>query len=195
MTSRQPLQSTANLPMKQPVSGSKKPELSLPTSGSLSKKPEAVKGPVRVPGFTRPTSVPTKPVQSATSRPMMATKPESGSKPAPPQPGSGIKPNPAPPASSSSSSTSITKPKTSSDIKSEASTEGSLTSGGPGSGLGKGGDKQHRWKLEDFDIGRPLGKVNRKTFLNPQRFCLILHHYRENLVMCIWQERRPANTS
>lgn len=26
-----------------------------------------------------------------------------------------------------------------------------------GGGLGKG-DKQHRWKLEDFDIGRPLGK-------------------------------------
>jgi len=161
MTSRQPLQSTANLPMKQPVSGSKKPELSLPTSGSLSKKPEIVKGPVRVPGFTRPTSVPTKPVQSTTSRPMLASKPDSGSKPVPPQPGLGsglrIKPDSAAPTSSSSSSTSITKPKPGSDTKPESSTEGSLTGGGPG-GLGRGGDKQHRWKLEDFDIGRPLGK-------------------------------------
>ena len=172
MTSRQPLQSTANLPMKQPVSGSKKPELSLPTSGSLSKKPEIVKGPVRVPGFTRPTSVPTKPVQSTTSRPMLASKPDSGSKPVPPQhgPGSGlrIKPDSAAPTSSSSSSTSITKPKPGSDtkpeIKPEPSTEGSLTGGGPG-GLGRGGDKQHRWKLEDFDIGRPLGKVNLINFV------------------------------
>ena len=33
-----------------------------------------------------------------------------------------------------------------------------------GGGLGKG-DKQHRWKLEDFDIGRPLGKVNMDTYI------------------------------
>jgi len=138
------LQSTANLPLKQSVSGSKKPEM--PTSGSLNKKPEVGKGPVRVPGFTRPTSVPTKPVQTSASRPMMATsKPESGSKP-----GSGSKPNPAP-------TSSLTKPKTDSK-PSEPASEGTLSSGGPMSGLGKGGDKQHRWKLEDFDIGRPLGK-------------------------------------
>ena len=31
-------------------------------------------------------------------------------------------------------------------------------------GLGKVGDKQHRWKLEDFDIGRPLGKVRVISF-------------------------------
>ena len=98
MTSRQPLQSTSNLPpVKQSVPGHG-------GGGILAKKPDQVSagvraaGPVRVPGFTKPTSV---------ARPISASKPDPGTKPglggtmagsgAKPlhHPGSGSKPGPA----------------------------------------------------------------------------------------------------
>ena len=215
MTSRQPLQSTSNLPpVKQSVPGHG-------GGGILAKKPDPVSagvraaGPVRVPGFTKPTSV---------ARPISASKPDPGTKPglggtmagsgAKPLhlPGSGSKPGPAfgsgskphPTGSASSSgskpgmgsvtasgtqpqptkpqqavagslhkphpaSSSGTKPAPAAASKAQPGSDSKPTmseplSGGLGGGLGKG-DKQHRWKLEDFDIGRPLGKVNMDTYI------------------------------
>merc|ERR1719471_2419619 len=54
-------------------------------------------------------------------------------------------------ASKPSSSSSASKPGM---VRGEESQQSEPAPGG----LGKVGDKQHRWKLEDFDIGRPLGK-------------------------------------
>ena len=155
MTGRQPLQSTNNLPSKPST-----------VSQNLHKKPDTIQLPVRVPGFNKPTAV--KPMVAA--KPMMAQKPESGSKQMfksdsaskpvpvssqPIKPGSGSKPLPTS-QSSSGSKPSSTQATSSSAAKTDSKEAVSTGIGGLG---GKAGDKQHRWKLEDFDIGRPLGKV------------------------------------
>ena len=169
MTGRQPLQSTNNLP-----TSSHRP---LVPTGALTKKaehsgpvrvPPSANGPVRVPGFTKPTSV-SKPLVSSSMRPLGTSS--SGSKPElGPKPSTGVRPqqtssafrsqsNKPPVQSSSAAKTALTssKPQAPADSKPPASTEQSSGLEGLG-GLGSGG-KTHRWKLEDFDIGRPLGKV------------------------------------
>jgi len=159
MTSRQPLHPTSqNLPSKPSnlSSGHKKPDIQLP---------------VRVPGFSKPTSGAVKPTIAAKPLP----RPESSSKPVTSQPSKPVnhgssskpglgskpqaqsqqtKPKPTEPSSSTSSSASTAKARTNSDSK-PLETDLGL---GPVEGLGRPGEKQHRWKLEDFDIGRPLGK-------------------------------------
>jgi len=161
MTSRQPLHPTSqNLPSKPSnlASGHKKPDVQLP---------------VRVPGFSKSTSAAVKPTLAAKPlpRPDSASKAVSSqsskpanyglsSKPGLSNTGSRplalsqqTKPKPTESTSSSSSSTaSSSKARTNSDSKPLESDPG------PIEGLGRPGEKQHRWKLEDFDIGRPLGK-------------------------------------
>ena len=174
MTGRQPLQSTNNLP-----TSSHKP---LVPSGALTKKTEhsvpvrvpgsSVNGPVRVPGFTKPTSV-SKPLGSSSMKPpgtsSSGSKPELGPKPSvgvrPQQTSSAFRSQPnKPPVQSSSAAKpapTSSKPQAPADSKPSASTEQSSGLEGLG-GLGSGG-KTHRWKLEDFDIGRPLGKVQKQN--------------------------------
>eukprot|EP00092_Neocalanus_flemingeri_P002438 GFUD01002608.1.p1 GENE.GFUD01002608.1~~GFUD01002608.1.p1 ORF type:complete len:392 (-),score=79.93 GFUD01002608.1:401-1576(-) len=131
MTSRPPLQSTANLPPKLPSAPPKRPE---PNPASY--KPGSGSKP---PTFAKPDMV---------SRP--ATKPGSGSKPVVMQkpglvakPGSGSKPG----TSAASNPASAPQPPLSAPNPPPSAPTG-LPKMGP----------NHRWKLEDFDIGRPLGK-------------------------------------
>ena len=174
MTGRQPLQSTNNLP-----TSSHKP---LVPSGAMTKKTEhsgpvrvpgsSVNGPVRVPGFTKPTSV-SRPLGSSSTRPLGATssgsKPELGPKPSagvrPQQTASTVRSQPVKPQVQSSSAAkpapTSSKPQAPAEHKPAASTEQSSGLEGIGGSLGGSGGKTHRWKLEDFDIGRPLGKVNK----------------------------------
>lgn len=171
MTGRQPLQSTNNLP-----TSSHKP---LVPSGAMTKKTEhsgpvrvpgsSVNGPVRVPGFTKPTSV-SRPLGSSSTRPLGATssgsKPELGPKPSagvrPQQTASTVRSQPVKPQVQSSSAAkpapTSSKPQAPAEHKPAASTEQSSGLEGIGGSLGGSGGKTHRWKLEDFDIGRPLGK-------------------------------------
>ena len=171
MSGRQPLQSTNNLP-----TSSHKP---LVPSGALTKKTEhsvpvrvpgsSVNGPVRVPGFTKPTSV-SKPLGSSSMKPpgtsSSGSKPELGPKTSagvrPQQTATAVRSQPVKPQVQSNSAAKPvpSKPQAPADSKpSSASTEQSLGLEGIGGSLGGSGGKTHRWKLEDFDIGRPLGKV------------------------------------
>ena len=171
MTGRQPLQSTNNLP-----TSSHKP---LVPSGALTKKaelsgpvrvPSSVNGPVRVPGFTKPTSV-SKPQGSSSMRPLgtssSGSKPELGPKPTagvrPQQTSTALRSNPTKPQvqniPAAKPAPTSSKPQAPADSKPSASTEKSSGLEGLGGTLGGSGGKTHRWKLEDFDIGRPLGKV------------------------------------
>ena len=140
MTGRQPLQSTANLPVK-------------PSSVSQLRPGE---------GFTKPPSRPQplpsaarpQPHPSASSRPQpLLARPglvSSAGTNRPPASSSGSKPTkPGGPPSSTAS-----RPQPSKPASQPSSSLGATATFGK-----TAGDKQHRWKLDDFDIGRPLGKV------------------------------------
>jgi len=138
MTSRPPLQSTANLPPKQPIAPPKRPETN--------------------PGAVKPSSG-SKPVPVTNPGPI---KPGSGSKPAPltkpsglTKPGSGSKPTMMAKPGPVSKPVQSSKPTTSTSSNLEPAPN--PPPGGSLNGLPKMGPN-HRWKLEDFDIGRPLGK-------------------------------------
>jgi len=124
MTSRPPLQSTANLPPKLPIAPPKRPA---DTSSALQKP-------------------------SSGSKPSTIAKPGSGAKPAIVQkPGSGSKPTMVQKPGSGSKPTAASKP-SSSNPEAVPNAPPSAPTGLPKMG------PNHRWKLEDFDIGRPLGK-------------------------------------
>ena len=155
MTGRQPLQSTANLPLKSSSTSQVRPggfskpagqtlrPVTLP-SGPKSLQPASKTQPFAVPGVNR---------QATASAPRSGQAPPTAS--ARTQPGSGGKPGQAPPSSSG---------------RQQGQPSSSL---GATATFGKtSGDKQHRWKLEDFDIGRPLGKVGGITGILSR---LVLH--------------------
>ena len=143
MTGRLPLQSTANLPVK-PSSGSQ-----LRPGDGFTKPPSLPSRPQPLPSAARPhhlTSAISRP-QPVLARPGLVS---SAGTTRPPASSAGSKPTkPGGPLSSSASRPLPAKP--------EPQTSSSL---GATATFGKAaGDKQHRWKLDDFDIGRPLGKV------------------------------------
>ena len=151
MTGRLPLQSTANLPVKpssvsqlRPGDGFTKPP------SKPQPLPSAARPHPHTSAYSRPQPVQARPglVSSAgTTRPPASS---SAGTTRPPASSSGSKPTkPGGPPSSSASRPLPAKP--------ESQTSSSL---GATATFGKAaGDKQHRWKLDDFDIGRPLGKV------------------------------------
>ena len=155
MTSRPPLQSTVNLPPKQPSVPPKRPEgnpsVVKPNSGS---KP--------VPGI-KPGSG-SKPLPGVGVKPSSLNKPDSGSKP----PVMVSKPASVAPSKPSQNSSKATN-STSAAIKSESKPTAPSSNTQTGSGLPKMGPN-HRWKLEDFDIGRPLGKVTFQFIFIPNTF-------------------------
>ena len=160
MTGRQPLQSAANLPLK-PSSASQ-----LRPGGGFTKPASQPVRPVTLPSGPKPHHHPSSKPQTAFARPgppavASDTRPRPQTAAAPSSraqlSGSGGKP-PAP----SSTSARSTAPTSSAGAKPSESKTGQTGQGSSslGATFGKAsGDKQHRWKLEDFDIGRPLGKV------------------------------------
>ena len=140
MTGRQPLQSTANLPVK-PASQQRPGE-----------------------GFTKPAGLPGRPQpHTSAARPQPHTS--GSSKPQPPMARPGLMSSAgasrAPASAYGGKPTKPGGPPTSSAIRPQpVKPETKSSSLGATATFGKsGGDKQHRWKLDDFDIGRPLGKV------------------------------------
>jgi len=147
MTGRLPLQSTANLPVK-------------PSSVSQLRPGD---------GFTKPANLPSRPQPlPSAARPHPHTSANSRPQPVPARPGLMSSAGTTRPPASSSGSTKPTKPGGPGGPPSSSSgrplpakpTESQTSSSlGATATFGKAaGDKQHRWKLDDFDIGRPLGK-------------------------------------
>ena len=131
MTSRQPLQSTANLPSKNIIEvPTKKPDKNLSCQVASSKQ------------------LPTKSLNQPVPQVGKAVKQTSGVHPVL-QPSYGSKPAVVPKSAPES------KPAPSQQVKSECKEQLNPS----GSSLPKMNSNQ-RWKLEDFDIGRPLGKVD-----------------------------------
>ena len=148
MTGRHPLQSTANLPVKPPPArpgeGFTKPPV-LP-SRPQPLQPSAVRAHPHTTGGSKP--------QPGLARPGLMS---SGGGSRVPASSSAGKPNKPGGPQSSSSSSKPGGPQSSSSSSKPAQPSSSL---GATATFGKAaGDKQHRWKLDDFDIGRPLGKV------------------------------------
>ena len=156
MTGRLPLQSTANLPVK-PSSASqlrpgegftKPPSRPLPSAARPPPTTAARPQPTtagRVQPHTAGSSRPQPPMarpgvvpSAGSGRPLALSSSSSGGKPS----------KPAAPPSSTASRPQPAKP------ESQSSSLGATATFGKAAG-----DKQHRWKLDDFDIGRPLGKV------------------------------------
>jgi hypothetical protein len=159
MTGRLPLQSTANLPVKpssasqlrpgdgftkppsrpQPLPSAGRPQ---PPAGRPQPLPSAGRPQPQPNANTRPQPILARPglaSSAGTSRPPASSSGGKPTKPGGPQASSASRPLPAKPTESQSSSGSL----------------------GATATFGKtAGDKQHRWKLDDFDIGRPLGKVS-----------------------------------
>merc|ERR1712179_381589 len=122
-----------------PSSGSKPVPGVKPNSGS---KP--------VPGVKLSSG--SKPLPSVAAKPLSLNKPSSGSKPGVVMP-KPVSAGPSKPSQNSSKSTNSTSATKTSESTSNPPSSNTQT----GSGLPKMGPN-HRWKLEDFDIGRPLGK-------------------------------------
>ena len=140
MTGRHPLQSTANLPVKPSSANQPRPDgFTKPSSRPLPSRPQPHPS-----ASSRPQPPPARPgmVSSAGTR---APTSSSGSKPS--KPG-------GPPTSSSSS-----RPQPESQHSGSKPAQSSSGLGATATFGKAAGDKQHRWKLDDFDIGRPLGKV------------------------------------
>ena len=147
MTGRHPLQSTANLPVKPPPArpgeGFTKPPV-LP-SRPQPLQPSAVRAHPHTTGGSKP--------QPGLARPGLMSS--GGGSRAPASSSAGKPSRPGGPQSSSSSKPGAPQSSSSSSKPSQPS-----SSLGATATFGKAaGDKQHRWKLDDFDIGRPLGKV------------------------------------
>ena len=136
MTSRQPLQSTAKLPSKNIIEvPSKKPDKSLSCQVVSSSR-----------------QLPSKSLSQPVSQVGKAIKQPTGVHPVP-KPSYGLKPAVVPKSAPES------KPVPSKQVKFECKEQLNPSSLSAGSLLPKMNSNQ-RWNLEDFDIGRPLGKVN-----------------------------------
>ena len=130
MTSRQPLQSTANLPSKNIIEvPTKKPDKNLSCQVASSKQ------------------LPTKSLNQPVSQVGKVIKQTSGVHPVP-KPSYGSKPAVVPKSAPESK-----------QVKPECKEQLNPSSLSSGISLPKMNSNQ-RWKLEDFDIGRPLGKVD-----------------------------------
>ena len=153
MTGRLPLQSTANLPVKPSSASQVRPGDGFAKPIRPQPLPSAARPHHHTSGGSKPQPQPHHAPLVPLSRPGLMSSAGGGSRA--PTSSSGGKPTK--PGAPLTSSSSRPHPESQSSSSKPAQSSSSL---GATATFGKtAGDKQHRWKLDDFDIGRPLGKV------------------------------------